>query len=314
MRQFLCDPRVMDMPAVWRWFVVTFGILPFRARKSAHAYSRIWSAQGSPLLAISGRMAAGLRECLANAEIELGMRYGKPSIEEGLQGLVEHGIARLIVAPLFPQYSSAATGSALERVYRLAGRYWNVPPLSVLPPFYSAPEFLEAWVSVSKPVLDEFQPDHVLFSLHGLPERHIRKGDPTGRWCLMQPGCCDAIPPENRYCYRAQCLATARELAKRLRLSEGGFSIGFQSQVGRSRWLQPATDALIPELARDKGVRRLVVLCPSFVTDCLETLEQIGLRGQESFLAAGGEAFRVVPCLNEHPAWLDGLAAMLSRL
>jgi ferrochelatase len=219
-------------------------------------------------------------------------------------------IDRLIVVPLFPQYASASAGSALESVYRLLGSQWNVPPVSVVPPFFDDAGFLDAWRDVTAPVLEIAQPDHVLMSFHGLPERQIRKSDPTGRHCLVQKDCCAHLGPKNRYCYRAQCMATSRGIAERLRLSPDQYSVSFQSRLGQDAWLTPATDQRVPELAR-QGVRRLVVLCPAFVADCLETLEEIGLRARESFLEAGGEEFQLVPCLNVHTTWLDALEALI---
>ncbi|MBI4557770.1 MAG: ferrochelatase [Candidatus Hydrogenedentes bacterium] len=312
LREFLSDPRVLDMPALWRWLLLHGVILRFRPQRSAEAYSKIWTPAGSPLLTISRAFQHALQERMPEAVVELAMRYGAPSIADGLRNIVAKHATRIVVAPLFPQYASATTGSILERVYAEAGRLWNVPALTMLPPFYSEPGFLDAWQAVSQPVLESFRPDFVLFSYHGLPERQVRKSDPSGGHCLVKPDCCEVIGPVNQYCYRAQCLATTRALTVRLGLKPNSFATSFQSRLGRDPWLEPATDKFISELP-GKGVRRLAVLCPAFVADCLETLEEIGLRARDTFLHAGGEAFQLVPSLNDHPAWVNALANLLSQ-
>ncbi|MCC6486585.1 MAG: ferrochelatase, partial [Candidatus Hydrogenedentes bacterium] len=225
LRQFLSDPRVLDINPIVRWLLLNCIILVTRPKNSAHAYSQIWTEQGSPLIAISRDLRDALKKSMPDAEFAIGMRYGTPSIEEGLSELVESGVDRIIVAPLFPQYSSAANGSALELVFSLAGKLWNVPALSVLPPFYDDPGFIESWAAVSKPLLDAFKQDHVLMSYHGLPERHVLKSDMTGSHCLQSGDCCESIGPANQYCYRAHCYATSRALAKRLGLGPDQYSV-----------------------------------------------------------------------------------------
>jgi len=313
LREFLSDPRVIDKPAAVRWFVLNAFILPFRPKNSAEAYDKIWTDKGSPLLVISKEQADGLKERLPDAEIEVGMRYGWPSIPHAFDELVQKGVDRIIAVPLFPQYSSAANGSALELVYLLAAERWVVPPVSALPEFYNDPGFLDAWHAVAAPVLEDFKPDFVLFSFHGLPETQVTKADASGTHCLKKDDCCETIGDANKHCYRAQCVATTRELVKRLGLGQDQYSMSFQSRLGRDPWLKPATDVVVPELGK-KGMKRLAVLCPAFVSDCLETLEEIGIRAKDDFLKAGGEDLVQVPCLNSSPAWLDALAAMLRRI
>lgn len=310
LREFLSDPRVLDIPAPARWLLLHLVILPFRPARSAAAYRRVWRPDGSPLLHHSRRLAEALRGALPDCEVELGMRYGEPSLARGLQALRQRGCDRIVVVPLYPQYAASTTGSTLDALYRAAAPAWNTPFFTVVPPFYDHPAFIDALAAVGAPVLDEFAPDHVLFSFHGLPERHLRKGDPTGAHCLRTPDCCDAVGVANRTCYRAQCFATARLLRRRLGLKEADTSIGFQSRLGRAAWIRPYTESEVVELAR-RGVRRLAVFCPAFVADCLETLEEIGIRAAESFVAAGGEALRLVPALNDHPAWVAALAAII---
>jgi len=313
LREFLSDPRVLDIPAWKRWLVLNLFILPFRPKRSAEAFARVWTEDGSPLLHLTTLQLEGLRERLPHTEIEIGMRYGNPSIPSAMRKLIDKQVTRIIAAPLFPQYSSAANGSALQRVFELANEEWNVPNVSALPPFYDDEAFLDAWVQVARPKLDGMKPDHVLFSYHGLPERHVIKSDVTGDHCLRKPDCCESICHANRHCYGAQCTATTQMLAERLGLEKGGYTQSYQSRLGRDPWLKPATDEVLPQLAKD-GVKRLAVLCPAFVTDCLETLEEIGMEGRDEFLEAGGEAYELIPCLNDHPAWLDALAALIKRI
>ena len=312
LRQFLSDPRVLDINPIKRWLVLNLFILPTRPKKSAHAYSQIWTEQGSPLLVISRELARALKDRMPHAEFAVGMRYGNPSIESGLEELIAQRVDRIIVAPLFPQYSSAATGSTLEVVYRYCAKPWNVPAISALPDFFDEPAFIDSWIAVTRPLLDAFKADHVLMSYHGLPERQVRKSDLSGSHCLASENCCDRMTGPNRYCYRAQCFATSRALGKSLGLDETQYSVSFQSRLGRDPWIRPYTDEVIPQLA-SAGVKRLAVMCPAFTADCLETLEEIGLRAKSDFLTAGGEAFQFVPSLNAHPVWVDALAGMLKR-
>jgi ferrochelatase len=311
LREFLSDPRVIDLPAPSRRLLLEAVILPFRPRRSAHAYASIWTAGGSPLLVHSRALAQGVAKALgAGFRVELAMRYGEPGIAGALDRLDAQGVGRVVVLPLFPQYAASAGGSALEAVYTGAGRRWNVTPIDVLPPFYDDPGFLRVLAEIARPELARFRPDHVLLSFHGLPEHHVRKSDRTGEHCLARADCCDAIGAANRDCYRAHCFATARGLAARLELPAGGWSVAFQSRLGRTPWIRPYTDERLPELARS-GVRRLAVACPSFVADCLETLEEIGIRARAQWRACGGERLLLVPCPNAHPLWVETVAGWI---
>lgn len=309
LREFLSDPRVIDTAAPVRWALVNLVIAPCRAPRTAALYEKIWdAASGSPLLANGIALRAALAAELGPAHVvELGMRYGEPSIAGALGRLCDAGVARIVALPLFPQYASSSLGSALARLYELAAARTNVPPLEALAEFYDAPGFIAALAEIARPRLAAFRPDHVLFSYHGLPERHVRASDAPGRHCLVSPSCCDAIGAANARCYRAQCHATTRALAGALGLAPGSFSLAFQSRLGRDPWIKPYTDVRLPELAR-AGVKRLAVLCPAFAADCLETLEEIGMRGADQWRAAGGEALELVPCANAHPAFVRFLA------
>jgi ferrochelatase len=307
LREFLGDPRVLDMPALARWLLLHLAILPFRPRRSAEAYAKIWTPRGSPLLSngldLRGAVA---RELGPDYAVVLGMRYGRPSLRDAADHFARADVARILALPLFPQYSEAATGSAVARLREELARI-DSPPVEVLPPFYSEPRFVAALSQLAAPRLAAFRPDHVLMSYHGLPERQLRRTDTSGSHCLARPDCCDAIGVANRSCYRAHCVATTRALAGALGLAPEEHSFAFQSRLGRTPWIRPYTDEVMPVLA-GRGVRRLAVLCPSFVADCLETLEEIGIRARASWESLGGEALELIPCLNADPAWARAIA------
>jgi ferrochelatase len=313
LRQFLSDPRVLDIHPVGRWLLLNLIILPRRPRKSAAAYRKVWSERGSPLLWHGEDLVAAVRERLGpDWVVELGMRYQKPSIASALDRLRNAGADRVVVFPLYPQYAASSTGSTVAEVFRVAARPWAPPTLTFVDAFYDEPGFIDAFAAVGGPILEAEKPDHVLMSFHGLPERHMRKTDTTGRHCLVQSDCCDSIGLANRACYRAQCFATARALASRLALGEGSWSVSFQSRLGRTPWIHPYTDVVIPKLAAE-GKKRLVVFSPAFVADCLETIEEIGMRAKEQFVAAGGESLTLVPSLNAAPVWADTVVALARR-
>ena len=311
LREFLLDPRVLDVPSLVRQFLVRVLIVPRRAPESAAAYRSIWQPAGSPLLTHGQALVERLRDRLPDVPVELAMRYQNPSIASGLQRLRDQGIDRVVVFPLFPQNSSAAWSSAVEKVFVEASRLWDIPALHVVPPFYDHPAFIRAFASVARPVIDSLQPDKTILSFHGLPERHVIKSDATGgAHCLRVPGCCDAICDANRNCYRAQCFATARGIAAALDLADGTWEVTFQSRLGRDPWIQPYTDVRLEELPKE-GVRRVAILSPAFVADCLETLEELAMRADEDFRKHGGEALQLVPSLNSEDVWVDGVLEIL---
>jgi ferrochelatase len=309
--EFLSDPRVLDMNPIGRALLLHGVILRTRPRKSAAAYAKVWTDEGSPLLCESTKLLDGVAtELGADFRVALGMRYGSPSIRDALEQLLAGGAERLVVVPLFPQYASAATGSALARVFEVLAEIETKakrPEVSTTSAFYEDPGWLASWADVARAPLEGFATDHVLFSYHGLPERQIRKLDTSDAHCFAQPGCCDSIRAANRACYRAQCFATTRGLVKTIALGDASWSVSFQSRLGNTPWIRPYTDEVVSDLARE-GVKRLAVLCPAFVADCLETLEEIGIRLREQWLALGGEDMLLVPCPNAHPTWVRTVA------
>lgn len=312
LREFLWDPRVVDINPVGRWLLLNLFILPFRPKRSSEAYQKIWTEAGSPLLVYSQQLTELVQQALGERYlVKLAMRYQNPSIESAYGELMEGDVEKIVVVPLFPQYSGAATGSALDKVYDVASSTWNMPPLQAVGPFYDDPGFIRAFAEVARPVLEEFRPDHVLFSYHGLPERQIQRSDPTGKHCFSSEHCCDQIGPANRYCYRAQCYATTRALVAALELKTD-HGVSFQSRLGRTPWIRPYTDMVLPELAA-AGKKRLAVLSPAFVADCLETLEELAIRAKEQWKSLGGEDLILVPSLNAHPAWVEAVVKMVER-
>ena len=308
LREFLSDPRVVDINPAARAALLNLVILPRRPAQSAAAYRSIWTERGSPLLFHTEDLADEVRARLGDGwRVEVGMRYGQPSIAGALERLANAGCERVVVFPLYPQYAASSTGTALEVAYSVAATYWNVPNFLTVPPFYDHPGYIGAFAERGRQTIAEHRPEHVLFSFHGLPERHLQKSDQVKTRCLMRSDCCEQLTDENAWCYRAQCYATARALAAELKLPDDEWSVSFQSRLGRTPWIRPYTDEVIPQLA-GRGVKRLAVFSPAFVADCLETLEEIGIRAVEQFREHGGDDLALVPSLNSMPAWADAVA------
>ncbi len=310
LNQFLMDPYVVDLPWPLRRLLVSL-ILIRRPAQSAHAYASIWWDEGSPLVVLSQRLRQAMQSQWSQGPVELPMRYGEPSLQTVLTRLAAQGIHQVTLAPLYPQFADSTTTTVIEEAKRVLRERQLDLRLSILPPFYDQPEYLDALVDSAKPYLQQGF-DHLLLSFHGLPERHLHKLDPSGH-CLKDADCCRTASPEVlARCYRAQCLRSAEAFAARLGLGPQQWSVSFQSRLGRAKWIEPYTEARLEALAR-QGVKKLLVMCPAFVADCIETLEEIGDRGREQFQAAGGESLQLVPCLNDHPSWVAALKTLSER-
>jgi ferrochelatase len=311
LNQFLMDGRVIDVAWPLRRLIVGM-ILIRRPKESAHAYSRIWTKEGSPLVITSRNVQRDLQRRLGDGiPVELAMRYQNPSIESAIASLRDRGVSDLLVFTLFPHYAMSSFETAVIRAQEVAAKIAPGMRLKIAEPYYNDPGYIAALVASSEDWLKK-DFDHLLFSFHGLPERHLRKSDPTGCHCLATPNCCETPSPAHRTCYRAQCFATVRAFAESARLPADKYSVSFQSRLGRDPWLTPYTDHEFVRLARS-GVKKLLVMCPAFVADCLETLEEITMRGRETFVEAGGEELTLIPCLNEHPRWLEAVEQLVRR-
>lgn len=310
LREFLMDGRVLDAPWPVRFCIVHFGILPKRPVESAHAYSTIWTEAGSPLVAISRSLQALVQQRLS-VPVELAMRYQNPSIDDAVRALAAQGVTETVLIPLFPHYAMSSFETAVVRVQDSVRRHAPAMTLHVQQPYYDAPGYIEALVASAREQLDGGY-DHLLFSFHGIPERHLRKADPTGCHCLTTPACCETPSQAHAFCYRAQCLKTMRDFVAKAGIPADRYSFAFQSRLGRDPWLKPYTDFELERLARE-GVKKMLVICPAFISDCLETIEEIGMRGRDSFLRAGGRELQLIPCMNEHPRWIEALADFVTR-
>jgi ferrochelatase len=306
LNEFLMDGRVIDVAWPLRRLLVGL-ILIKRPAESAHAYEKIWTPAGSPLVVTSRNVAAALQSRVP-VPVELAMRYQNPSIESAVKSLAAKGADDVLLIPLFPHFAMSSFETAVVRVQELAATFAPKMKITVQPPYYDHPDFISALVASAGEFLKRDH-DHLLFSYHGIPERHLRKSDPTRRHCLAVTNCCEVASPAHASCYRAQCFATTHAFVKLAGIPEGRYSVSFQSRLGRDPWLKPYTDFELPRLAQE-GKKRMLVICPAFVSDCLETIEEIGMRGREQFEEAGGRDYAQIPCLNEHPLWLKALENM----
>jgi ferrochelatase len=311
--EFLMDPLVIDIPFVARLALIYGIILPLRPKKSAAAYQKIWTERGSPLLFHLVDLGEKVAKTLgSDFQVEIAMRYGRPTLESAMKRLQAANVKKIKVLPLYPQYSLAATESSIVKAKEIAKSLGVLNRLEILPAFYKDKRFISSFAQIAENSLRDFKHDYILFSFHGLPERHIKKTERGSKMtCFQSEGCCEKITDENRDCYRAQSFATAHAVAEKLGLSKADFgkkySVSFQSRLGRTPWIKPYTDLVFGDLVK-QGIKRLAVVCPSFVADCLETVEEIEIRGQESFISFGGEALKLVPSLNSSQAWVKAVS------
>lgn len=305
LNQFLMDPYVIQLPWPLRRLIVSLFVLPSRPKSSAEAYRSIWWPEGSPLIVLSERLKQAVQEKL-DMPVSLAMRYGNPSIESQLLALAEKGITEVIFFPLYPHFADSTVTTSIEEAKRVIIKHQLNIELHVPNPFYDQPDYIRTLVESSQPYLQQDY-DHIVFSYHGLPESHITKLDKSGSHCLKAENCCQTPHEAHAHCYRHQVMRTTQCFALQAGLANNRYSVAFQSRLGRAKWLGPNTEDILKELAAS-GVRKVLVMCPAFVTDCLETLEEIAIRGEEVFKEAGGESLTLVPCLNDHPDWVDVLA------
>jgi len=309
LKQFLLDRRVIDYSYLGRNLLVRGIILPFRTAYSTKLYQRLWTPEGSPLKVYGERVAKGLQKLMAEDYfVELAMRYQNPSIELALDKLLDRQIEELIVLPMFPQYASATTGSVHEEVMRLLSKRDVIPAVHFLDSFYDYEPMVAIFVENSQKYKPESY-DHILFSFHGLPQRQLKKAD-SGNHCLQSEICCQTISPQNRFCYSAQCHATAKALANKLGLKADQYTVSFQSRLGKEVWAQPYTSSIIKARA-ELGDKKLLVFCPAFVSDCLETTIEIACEYREDFLKMGGKKLDLVESLNDNPKWIAALRDLI---
>lgn len=312
LHEFLGDERVIDRPAsaFFRSLLVHRIIIPRRAPKSAHAYEKVWTPEGSPLVATSKHTQAKLQPRV-DLTVELAMNYGNPSIPDALIRLAQAGVTRLLLFPQYPHYAMSSWETVVAKVHREAARIAPALRLECVQPYYADEDYVAALVESARPYL-ALPHDHLLFSYHGIPVRHLTKADSSHAHCQVVPDCCNVCSPAHATCYKAQITRTTHEFVRRAGLTDSKWSISFQSRLVGEPWIAPYTDFQFQSLPKE-GKKRLLVITPAFVTDCLETLEEIQMQGAEDFKAAGGETFTHIPCLNDQPVWIDFLEQRIRR-
>jgi len=312
LHEFLGDERVIDKPdnGILRSILVHGIIIPFRAKNSAHAYSTIWTADGSPLV-VTSRSAQAKLQARTPLPVELAMNYGNPSIPSVLAKLAGQGVDRLLLFPQYPHYAMSSWETVVAKVQREAARIAPAMKIECVQPYYRDDDYIAALVASARPWLDQPH-DHLLFSYHSIPARHLTKADSSHAHCQVVADCCNTCSPIHATCYRAQVTHTTQAFARAAGLAPDRWSIAFQSRLANEPWLKPYTDFEYKRLSAE-GKKRLLVITPAFVTDCLETLEEIRVRGSEDFTAAGGTSFVHIPCLNDQAVWIDFLAGRVAR-
>ena len=309
--EFLMDERVIDIP-YWKRFLLIKGIiLNTRPKKSAEAYKKIWWNEGSPLVVISERFHKKIREKL-DIPVALGMRYGSMSIKKSMEELKSQGVDSVLVIPLYPHYAMSSYETVVEKVKEVQQNGFPTMGLDFLPVFYNNPDYINVMSNNLKNNLVDFDYDHILFSYHGIPERHILKSDTTNSHCKIDESCCNSPSKAHATCYRHQCFETTKELAKALQLKKGSYSNSFQSRLLKDPWLKPYTDFELEKMPQN-GIKKLAVITPAFVADCLETLEEIALEGKSEFLNAGGKDYKHIPCLNDNDDWVNTMCNWINN-
>lgn len=309
LREFLSDERVIDQAFV-RKVILPLIILNTRPKKSAEAYASIWTDKGSPLI-VSTQHQREQVEASASVPVYMAMRYANPSIPDVLQKMADDGIDSVFVVPLYPQYAMSSYETVVVKVVesiRDAGLGLDV---GFLQPFYNDPAYLDILANSMRPAVEKGM-DKLLFSFHGIPERHLRLSDPSHAHCLVTSNCCDKANPAHNTCYRHQCFYVVKEVVERLKLEPDQYFVSFQSRLGRDPWLRPYTDYTLEEWGK-AGIKSVKVACPAFTTDCLETLEEINEEGREIFMENGGQEFEMIPCLNEDPRWIQWLVQRIEN-
>ncbi|NNG11328.1 MAG: ferrochelatase [Arenibacter sp.] len=304
--EFLMDERVIDVPKILRNILVRGIILQTRPKKSAQAYKKIWWEEGSPLIVISERFAQKVQKH-SEIPIALGMRYGTMTIKKALSQLQEKGVDEVLLVPLYPHYAMSSYETVVVKVLEEQQQYFPKMRVTTMPAFYKNQDYIKVLSDSISDGLKDFEYDHVLFSYHGIPERHIRKSDPTRFHCKIDGTCCSINSVAHNTCYRHQCYDTTEMVKHQLQLPENKVSSSFQSRLAGDPWLKPYTDYEFERLAKE-GKKKLAVITPAFVSDCLETLEEIAMEGKEQFEEAGGESYIHIPCLNDSEAWVALMA------
>ena len=307
--EFLMDERVIDVPKILRNIIVRGIILQTRPKRSAKAYKKIWWEEGSPLIIISERFADKVRK-QTELPVALGMRYGSMSIKKALQELEGKGVDEVLLVPLYPHYAMSSYETVVVKALEVQQAHFPDMKVTTLPAFYHNPDYIKVLATSIAEGLEDFAYDHVLFSYHGVPERHIRKSDPTRFHCKIDGSCCKVNSVAHHTCYRHQCYKTTELVTAALDLPEDKVSTSFQSRLAGDPWLKPYTDYEFERLAKE-GKKRLAVVTPAFVSDCLETLEEIAMEGKEEFEEAGGEHYKHIPCLNEREDWVALMASWI---
>lgn len=301
--EFLMDERVIDIPYWKRWLLIKGIILQVRPKKSAAAYNKIWWKEGSPLVVISERFTKKVAEKI-DIPIALAMRYGSMSIEKGIKELVDEGVDEILLVPLYPHYAMSSYETVTVKAEEIIAEKYPTIKLDILPPFYNHPDYIKVMSENIENHLKGFDYDHVLFSYHGIPERHIKKSDPTNNHCKIDGSCCERNSVAHHTCYRHQCFETTKGIVKELGLTETNHSNSFQSRLLKDPWLKPYTDFELEKFPNE-GKKKLAVITPAFVADCLETLEEIAMEGKEEFLKFGGTHYKHIPCMNDNENWVN---------